>query len=76
MKQPRIMQTIKNGRRIPLDVDVIIFSMEQRKIVESKNRDKEKIINTAVNEKKVGHSKIRLITKSTAFASSVNLTNP
>jgi hypothetical protein len=46
--------------------------MEQRKIVESKNRDKEKIINTAVNEKKVGHSKIRLITKSTAFASSVN----
>lgn len=35
MKQPRMMQTIRNGRRMPLDVDVIIFqcrehSMESR----------------------------------------------
>ena len=31
IKQPRIMQTIRNGRRIPLDADVIIFSMKQKK---------------------------------------------
>ena len=30
MKQARIMQTIKNGRRIPLDAEVIIFSVKQK----------------------------------------------
>lgn len=30
MKQPRITQTIKNGRRIPLDADVIVFSVKQK----------------------------------------------
>lgn len=40
MKQARMMQTIRNGRRMPLDVDVIIFSVEKRKIREGKGRNK------------------------------------
>ena len=49
MKQPRMMQTIRNGRRMPLDVDVIIFPGEERKI-EGKFRNKRGNYNYNVRE--------------------------
>ena len=48
MKQPRIMQTIKNGRRIPLDAEVIIFPVKQKRKDRGvgRGRDEKLIINT------------------------------
>lgn len=45
MKQPRIMQTIKNGRRIPLDAEVIIFPVKwkEKDIGIGRGRDEELI---------------------------------
>lgn len=69
MKQPRTMQTITNGRRMPLDADVIIFSVKQKERETGVGRGSdEKLIISIIWDYQVMHLKMYFITKSMAFS--------